>query len=136
MSEECPKCGREKTGPSCPKCGVVFDRFDPSALEEGASASLKDLWHHTVENWDKPASHALFIERALQESQAGYAAACYRTKGEDAIAKVHLEALTKRLEQSLLVTRSDRSEPKPVSRYALAFALLLLGATVAFLLMR
>ena len=136
MSEKCPKCGREKTGPSCPKCGVVFDRFDPAALEEGASASLKDLWRHTIENWDKPASHALFIERALQESQAGFAAARYRARGEDAIAKEHLEALTKRIEQSLLVSRTDRSEPKPIRRYALAFALLILGATVAFLLMR
>ncbi len=136
MSDLCPKCGREKTGPSCPKCGLVFAKFDPAALEADASESLRALWEHTKTHWEKPEVHAVFIEKALAETGAGFAARCYRLEGDDPTAQKHLADIALRLEQTLLVAKAERPEKKPTARYALAFALLLLGATIAFLLMR
>lgn len=136
MIGACPKCGAETSGESCPKCGLVFAKYTPAASRETASDTLRELWKHTEQHWNETAAHALFVERALAESQAGYAAACYRAEGDDPIAAAQLKNLNIRLEQSLWMLRTEPPRNSKPFRYALAFALLLLGATVAFLLMR
>lgn len=136
MPDACPKCGTGKSGESCPKCGLVFAKFNPAAIKDTPSIILRDLWRHTEQHWEEKAAHALFIERALAASQAGYAAACYRARGDDPIAQTGLKNLTCRLEQSLLLQKSNPPRNKHPFRYAFAFALLLLGAAVAFLLLR
>ena len=29
----CPKCGEPRAGEACPKCGLVFARYDPERLD-------------------------------------------------------------------------------------------------------
>ncbi len=113
--ETCPKCGHPRDGESCPKCGVVFERFDESVIEEGVGAEVLKLWSHVEEDWDDRARHALFVEQAILFNSVGYAAACYRRKGDNPMALEQLERLSTRLEQSLTASATE-GDPKPAGR--------------------
>ncbi len=93
----CPKCGAPRSGESCPKCGLVYDRFRPGCLDESVPAPLVALWDNVVAEWSDRGAHATFVEHALRSGHAGYAAACYRRRGDDPLSKEQLERLTARL---------------------------------------
>ena len=78
MQDRCPKCGAEKCGEACVRCGLVFEKFDPAVLEEGVAPELIALWQSVEADWDNSAVHAFFVESALAQGQAAYAAQCYR----------------------------------------------------------
>ena len=59
------------------------------------------LWQEVEKNWDKKELHAIFIERCMVLGEAGYAAARYRSRGGDAVAKAYLETISTRLSQML-----------------------------------
>ena len=141
MSETCPKCAEPKTGDSCPKCGLVFDRFDESRLDAEIPPAIKQLWEHVEQEWDDRARHALFVERALDAGAGGYAAACYRRRGADPIATEQLARITGRLEQLLLATGTSPEEAQtaPSRKLLLLVVFLLmfaLGALLVFLFRR
>ncbi|MCP4601827.1 MAG: hypothetical protein GY847_15150 [Proteobacteria bacterium] len=135
MDNHCPKCSTEKTGESCPKCGLVFDKFDWAVLEEGVPEDIKFLWKEVEKNWDDKSRHAVFVEQALSKGIGGYAAACYRRHGDNPRAEEYLELINKRLEQML---SSVASTPKPRTHGRIIGALLLVtilvGLTIFFLL--
>ncbi|MDD5305936.1 MAG: hypothetical protein PHU25_01320 [Deltaproteobacteria bacterium] len=126
MDAACPKCGTQRDRESCPRCGLVFEKFDPTVLEEGVPDALKALWLRVEEAWDDRARHALFVEQALAQGCAGYAAFRYRLRGEDPMAKEQLERLVRRFDEILAASAPPRG--RSVSRRT--FVLLLVASAV------
>ena len=135
MKAPCPKCGAPGTGNACAKCGVVFAKYSPPPQSDDAPERLRALWDHVTKNWESDAAHGTFVEQCLAANQAGYAAKCYRTKTPDPIAEERLAQIQDRLLQILLLGADRPADRPPPFRYAFAFALLLLGALAAFLLL-
>ncbi len=73
MQDNCPKCNTVKSGESCPRCGLVFAKFDEAVFSEGVPHELVGLWQEVEKNWDKKELHAIFIERCMVLGEAGYA---------------------------------------------------------------
>jgi hypothetical protein len=111
MDGTCPKCATPRDGESCPRCGLVFERFDPAVLEEGVPEALKSLWLRVEEAWDDRARHALFVEQALALGCAGYAASRYRLRGDDPVAREQVERLMTRLDAILAASAPRRRKP-------------------------
>jgi hypothetical protein len=136
MDDRCPKCDAVKVGESCPKCGLVFAKFDAAVLDEGAPREIKSLWERTLDNWENESLHAIFIEKALNAGAGGYAAFCYRRRGEeDRIAKEQLEKIAKRLEQMMSVKSSASTGRRPPGRFIGILILLFVLLALAFFLL-
>jgi hypothetical protein len=136
MENLCPKCGTQKLADACSKCGLVFKKFNPSVLIDTPSQSLQNLWLHTEQHWEEVPAHALFLERALVEDQAGFAARCYRTKGNDPMATAQLVRIQTRIMQSLMLTKSDPQRMSRGTRFALTlFFILFVFAMIIFALL-
>jgi hypothetical protein len=144
MDDICPKCGTPKRDEeSCPRCGVVFAKFDPAALELDVPEAIRALWLHVEAGWEDRARHALFTEKALAAGAAAYAASKYRERGAgDPIAAEQLARLSSRLEQALAMSsvgarRRDVSSRGKPALYILAIILfLLVGALCLTLMLR
>jgi hypothetical protein len=127
MEASCPKCGAPNEGAdSCPRCGVVFARFDAAVLDSDVPEELKALWAHAEAGWSERARHALFTERAIAGGHAAFAASRYRARGsDDPIAAEQLGRITLRLEQALAqVSLSDGARRTAVSPNRAALFLL------------
>ena len=128
MDDLCPKCGVSKSGgEACPRCGLVFARFDEAALAVDVPPGIEALFAHAEADWGDRARHALFVEKALAAGAAGYAASRYRRRGpDDEIAREQLARIAQRLEQELATTaRGSRREP-PAHRPSVPYLLLLI----------
>jgi hypothetical protein len=106
MDDLCPKCGTFKNdAESCPRCGLVFSRFDAAAVSIDVPEEIVELFRHADADWGDRARHALFTEKALAAGFAGYAAAKYRNRGpDDAVAVEQLSRIAARLEQELAMS--------------------------------
>ena len=134
--DRCPKCNTTKSAESCPKCGLVFAKFNAEAMLEGVPEEVKLLWKAVEENWDKQSCHAVFMERALAAKAGGYAAACYRTRSDDPIARENLESISKRLEQMLLAGASQRKSNRYLGRFVGVILLLVILLCLAYFFMK
>ena len=132
----CPKCGAGAGGAACPKCGLVFAKFDASVLDESSPADLIELWDDLACNWDERGRHAFFLERPLMLGQTGFAAQRYRTKGEDGAAAEQLARLQKRLEQDFKVHRKPRRPSTGVMRLISWTVIVLALAAAMYFLFR
>jgi len=134
MEASCPKCGTpRRIADSCPRCGVVFSRFDAAALDADVPEELKALWAHVEAGWGERPRHALFTERAIAAGHAAFAAARYRERGtDDPMAAEQLGRITSRLEQALAQaahadgTRVADPPRKKAALYLLAIILFLI----------
>ncbi|MBN2802990.1 MAG: hypothetical protein JXR91_07835 [Deltaproteobacteria bacterium] len=72
-----------------------------------ASQELLQLWENVQNNWDDNKAHALFIERAILNNEAPFAAQSYKAIGDET-ARAQIEKLSARL-FSLL----EQSQSKP-----------------------
>ena len=133
MDDSCPKCGAPRDGESCPRCGVVFEKFDASVIEEGVSEDVLRLWQHVEEDWSDRARHALFVEQSILFGALGYAAGCYRKKGDDPVAVEQLGRISSRLEQSMSQTSSSRETPGPSRRMTIIVIVVLMLAVAGLL---
>ncbi len=133
MQETCPKCNAEKQGEACTRCGLVFSKFKKEVLDEGIPEELIKLWSEVDENWHEKSRHAIFTERAMALNASGYAAACYRRRGNDPRAKAYIEQLNERLEQMLLVGASPSRKKQTRGRWAVSLFLVILFAGVALI---
>jgi hypothetical protein len=125
-----------RQGESCPRCGLVFARFDPGRLDADVPETLKQLWDHVEAGWDDPAGHALFVEQALAGGHGGFAAARYRRKGDDPVAREQLGRIAARLEQILAAAATaPEGRPGASGRKAIWLLVLLLAAAFAGLLL-
>ena len=135
MSETCPKCDAPNTGASCSKCGLVFAKFDPAVLEEGATDEIRALWAEVEADWTDESKHAVFVERALIAGAGPFATSCYRRKGTDPVAQKNLGQIANRLEQMLLA--SPRAKPRNLNRARLVGVFLItaviVGLTILFI---
>ncbi|HUT78076.1 MAG TPA: hypothetical protein VM285_10340, partial [Polyangia bacterium] len=123
-------------GESCPKCGLVFALFDPSRLDADVPAALRQLWTHVEAGWEDQARHALFVEQALAAGHGGFAAARYRQKSDDPVARQQLERITSRLEQLLATAATPPDErPEAKGRKVIWLLVLLLAAAFAALIL-
>lgn len=134
MLEQCPKCGTQKTGESCPTCGLNFAKFDPAIMEGTAPEPLIELWGHTMKNWNDRSRHALFVETAIAIDGAGYAASCYRQRSDDPIAKDQLQRIQNRLLQSMTAQKDNRRVHKSKKGLILLFTCIALLVLLAILL--
>lgn len=136
MDDRCPKCNAPKVGEACPRCGLIFAKFDASALEEGASPEIKALWESVGADWENDALHAIFIEKALNAGAGGYAAYCYRRRGDDdPKAKEQLAKISKRLEQIMVMTSTPTAKQAPTGRLLGILILVIVFVGLAFFLL-
>jgi hypothetical protein len=135
MQECCPKCNTVKSGPSCPVCGLVFARFEEGVFEEGVAPEIVDLWKAVEADWEDRAVHAIFVENALARGEAGYAAACYRWRGDDPVAEAYLELLGGRLVDIMNATGSTRIKRRQLWMVVAAVVVFLLVAGFTALLL-
>ena len=135
MRAKCPKCGAERVGESCPRCGLVFARFDPGVLDEHTPEPLKDLWRYVSDHWEDAAAHDHFIEQALAASRGDYAARCYRQRAGDPTADERLEKIREQLDKVAVglaaIMAGNKSEVRPRERTPLATVLVLLAFLLA-----
>jgi hypothetical protein len=115
----------------------VFAKFDRDKLDAAVPDEIKQLWDHVEQNWGDEARHALFLERALAAGQGGYAAGCYRRRGDDPKAAEQLARITSRLEQMLSATAKPAEEVRgsPSRKIFLAILFLLMFAIGAVLVL-
>jgi hypothetical protein len=104
----------------------VYEKFDQGKLDAAVPDDIKSLWEHVEQDWEDEARHALFLERALASGQGGYAAGCYRRKGDDPKAREQLERITSRLEQLLSATSKPPETAQGSSGRKLFLAILFL----------
>ena len=144
MQAECPKCGAERVGESCPRCGLVFARFDPEVLDEQVPDPLKDLWRQVSTAWGDAALHDRFVEQALAASRGDYAVRCYRGRAGDPTADERLARIRERLDKvavglaALMAGEKSEGPSRERSRLATVLALLFFllalgGLSVIFL---
>jgi hypothetical protein len=124
MGKSCPKCGTPKDGDACPRCGLVFAKFNPELLDQDVPEAIEALWRNVQERWDDRARHALFVERALAAGSLGYAARCYRAQGDDAVAEAQLRRIEERLQQVMAASQTGR--PRRTSGRGVTLAILFL----------
>ena len=74
----CPACLAERapTAESCPRCGLDFLRADPALL--APSDRLARDWFRLRQEWDRPAAHRGFLERAGATGELSAAGRLYR----------------------------------------------------------
>ena len=135
IDEKCPKCGAPRSGESCTRCGLVYSKFSSDALEEGVPGEIKLLWQDVERNWQERACHAAFVERSIAENAGGYAAACYRRRGDDPIAQEQIDRLTNRLTQMLGDSAAPVSTLGKSRRMAIALMLAIGAAVVALIVL-
>ena len=133
MLDRCPKCNTIKKGESCPACGLVFAKFDAVVFEEGVPTELVALWKEVEGNWRERKLHAIFIERCLGMGEAGYAAARYRSRGDDMVAEEYLETISSRLTQMMSAVSSPPPK-KAAGRLITILILLIVLVGLALLL--
>jgi rubredoxin len=130
MSQNCPKCGIQKNAESCPRCGLVFTKYSPEAIEEEVSSEVRQLWQQVEDDWENSERHAVFMERAILAQAGGYAAACYRRRGDDPVALAQLEKISGRLAQILQFSATQpqkKSHGRLIGFLVLCFFLILIG---------
>lgn len=134
MNETCPKCGAPKTHDACPRCGLVYEKYDPAAALAQVPPQLVALWNELLANWDERSAHAVFLETCLVQGHSGYAAACYRQRQDDAVAKAQLERLVTRLEQQLVSTGASKRKSRLGLALTILVVLMAAGAGLYFLM--
>lgn len=130
----CPRCGAPGVAASCPKCGLVYDKYDPEKELLKVPATVLDLWKTVQKNWEDPAAHAVFVEQGIRHDAAGFVASCYRQKGDDTMAKSQLEKLTGRLLQTLQAQGTREHVPSKMPKRLLYGLLFLIIAILVFLI--
>lgn len=135
----CPKCGaaRRDLAAACPRCGLAADRMAgfESRRDTAVSPELVAAWDATLAAWDDRARHDALIGLVARHDAYAWAAARYRTRGDDPIAARELARIRKATEVTLLVGAAARPDDarKPY-RALIAVLLLMLVAIVGGLL--
>jgi hypothetical protein len=73
-------------------------------------------WDRAVEQWDDAARHDALLALVVQHSEFAWAAARYKERGDDAIAKERLDRLRKAATATMFATAKVR-EPDDASPY-------------------
>jgi hypothetical protein len=68
-------------------------------------------WERAVEQWDDVARHDALLAVVVQHSEFAWAAARYKERGDDAIAKERLERLGKAATATMFATAKVRETP-------------------------
>lgn len=83
---------------------------------EAAPDVVTAAWDRTVEQWDDPSRHEALLAMVVQHSAFAWAAARYKERGDDPVAKARLERIRKAATATLLATAKVR-EPEESSPY-------------------
>jgi hypothetical protein len=101
-------------------------------------ATLEAFWKNVLDNWDKDAAHAQFLQHCQSTQQLAEAAARYagmrgdRDRGP--VARKRLEAVTVLAATSLVSTREDRVPTLP--RWFTFVVLFFFSALAGYVLLR
>ena len=108
MEAVCPKCGAPRAAEACPKCGLIYDKFSPEALDREVPSRLREMWQSVETSWENPAAHDVFIEQAARAEQLGFAARLYMRHKNDAIATAQRERIIQRMEVAMMASSARR----------------------------
>jgi hypothetical protein len=78
--------------------------------------SIRTAWERVTEDFSDPARHDELFKRVVTANCLAWAAARYRERGDDPIAKEQLERLRKAAVASMMVSAATR-EAKPKTPY-------------------
>jgi hypothetical protein len=92
---------------------------------------VRDAWQRVTDAWAESVEHDRFFNLVVKHSSFAWAAARYRERGDDAIAKVQLERLRKAAVAAMMVTATARpAKDKMPYRSSLIVLVCLLVALV------
>jgi hypothetical protein len=94
--------------------------------------SVRSAWERVSENFSEPARHEELFKLVVQHNALAWAAARYRERGDDPIAKEQLERLRKAAVASMMVSGGPR-EPKAKTPYRSSL-IVLISLVVAMLI--
>jgi hypothetical protein len=100
-------------------------------------ADVSLAWDRAVEQWDDIARHDALLALVVQHSDFAWAAARYKERGDDAIAKARLERLRKAATATMFATakvrETDKTDPyrKILIWIVVLVAMLVLGLVFA-----
>lgn len=111
----CPKCGAPRPDrPDCPRCGLIFDRWDPDRFAIPADPVLDPLWREVEEHGEDPKRHLAFVTAARSSGKLDIAAGRYserlRQNPDDQEAMRQLTRITAAVQADGL--RSERPATK------------------------
>ncbi|HEU4614580.1 MAG TPA: hypothetical protein VFS15_20935 [Kofleriaceae bacterium] len=94
---------------------------------------VRAAWQRVTDAWAEPAEHDRFFHLVVKHQSFAWAAARYRERGDDAIAKTHLERLRKAALAALMVTAAKRpaQEKMPYRSSLIVLVCLLVALAVA-----
>jgi hypothetical protein len=143
----CPKCGRTRTTgvESCPRCGLVFSRWQPPAKAAPAEGFLdrrgEQMWGELEGHWSEEARHQAFLKHCVAVGCLGAAGRRYRERldiaPEDAMA-AHMQARIVAMATATMVPSATPPVPATRRRWflVLAAAAAVVGAVVGLLFRR
>jgi hypothetical protein len=65
-------------------------------------------WERTVEQWDDPSRHEALLAVVVEQSAFAWAAARYKERGDDPVAKARLERIRKAATATMMATATVR----------------------------
>ncbi len=123
----CPKCGAPRTDrPDCPRCGLVFERWNPAAGLELVPA-LEAAWEELLDSYEDEAAHERFLDTAHDLGRLDLAAAYYRARAaeheEDRVAARQVERIATMVQFEALVPRQRHQLVSPTFVWAMRIVL-------------
>jgi hypothetical protein len=74
----CPKCGAPRAETACPRCGLIYERWQGRTEPEVTVPSdTEELWKEIAAHFFEPRRHETFLAHCLHAGALGYAAARY-----------------------------------------------------------
>jgi hypothetical protein len=141
-ARRCPKCGALRADRvDCPRCGLVYDRWDPARYEIPSDPVLDPLWQE-AEKHDEPDKHEAFVAAAQGRGRLDIAAARYaerlrmRTDDQESVrrlAQITASVQAQGLRSESKAKKRSRSRSRNTRRALMALILLLLGVLVYLL---
>jgi hypothetical protein len=101
--------------------------------DESAPASVTTAWDRCVEAWQDPARHDALFALVAQHSAYAWAAAKYKTRGDDPIAAKQIAKLQRAATAAMMATagtRPDPDGPQPYRATIGVFVVLLIALDV------
>lgn len=93
--------------------------------------AVRGAWERVSENWTDTARHDALFHAAVKDNALAWAAARYRERGDDPIAKGQLERLRKAAVASMLVSAAPReAKQKTPYRSTLIVLMCLIAAMI------
>jgi rubredoxin len=135
----CPKCGKKRLAEteSCPRCGLVFSRWNPEGQQVATrlDGHAETLWTQIQSNWSDSGRHEEFLKYCLQADLLPAAGRLYRDRldenPKDALAAQMQNQVLAKAALSLTLNKSQAPAPMTRSRWFWLVLLLAMALGIA-----